>query len=148
VCPRRFAVLSVLEASRAFSSTNRFPEGSQAKGRLEMTKKPSRIVARNYKPMNPQNASIQSLCIAEALYEEMKKRRGKGSDCGYITAEQVEAKVQEKERELKATGKVTTTVPPGMIGTADVNGEEVIILDEEFILMDPLGASEPTGRWH
>ena len=106
-----------------------------------MSKKNPHTVLKNYAPMNFESVSIHDLCLAEVLYEEVHNRPRKGSECGYITAERVEAKVQEKEHELKETGKVTTTIPPGRVGTAEVYGQKAIILDKEIIL-----PFEPTDR--
>jgi hypothetical protein len=53
--------------------------------------------------------SIEELCIAELLSEEFEKANSKGHDVVVeLKADRLEAKIAEKEREKKSTGKVST----------------------------------------
>lgn len=74
----------------------------------------SKLVATNLKPVKLENVSIEQLCIMELLSEESERAKSEGRG-GLLTIrpERYRAKIAEKKRERKETGKVSTFLTEG-----------------------------------
>ena len=79
-------------------------------------------VATNLKPVKLENVSIEQLCIMEMLSEERERANLEGHE-GRLTLSgaRYKAKIAEKMREKKETGKVSTFLTEGQFSTGDVN---------------------------
>ena len=79
-------------------------------------------VATNLKPVKLENVSIEQLCIMEMLSEECERANLKGRRGGRLTlrGDRYQAKIAEKMREKKETGKVSTFLTEGQFSTGDV----------------------------
>lgn len=86
----------------------------------------SNLAATNIEPINLESLPIEDLCVLEALYEASEKA-GLDADLA-IATEQIEAKIVEKNRQMKKTGKINTTIPPGTFGLAEVNGQQDVLV--------------------
>ena len=74
--------------------------------------------------INLESLPLEELCIAEILHEEFQTaiRKGQGDQPIALTLEKLGlAKIKEKRLEKTKTGKISTTVPPGTFGIADVH---------------------------
>ena len=78
-------------------------------------------VATNLKPVKLENVSIEQLCIMEMLSEECERANLEGHN-GRLTlrGDRYQAKIAEKMREKKETGKVSTFLTEGQFSTGDV----------------------------
>ena len=78
-------------------------------------------VATNLKPVKLENVSIEQLCIMEMLSEERERANLEGHE-GRLTlsGDRYKAKIAEKMREKKETGKVSTFLTEGQFSTGDV----------------------------
>ena len=93
-----------------------------------MTKKQSPVIKKSTNdvvitditPIDYETLSVGELCAMEVVYEEMKKvKKKKGAPIKVsISSDLFYAKLAEKKREKRETGKVTTTVPPGTFSYA------------------------------
>jgi hypothetical protein len=78
------------------------------------------LSADTIKPINYERLSIRELCLLEALAEESEKAHREGrTGATTVTHEQVKAKIVEKKRERKKTGKISTFLKPGQFMTGD-----------------------------
>jgi hypothetical protein len=86
-----------------------------------VTKVQSQIpVATNLKPIKIAECSIEELCTMEIISEEMDKAEREGNG-GVLTMDwdRLQAKIAEKKREKKETGKVSTFLTEGRLATAE-----------------------------
>jgi len=77
-------------------------------------------IATNLKPIQIADCSIEELCTMEIISEEMDKAEREGNG-GVLTMdwERLQAKIAEKKREKKETGKVSTFLTEGRLATAE-----------------------------
>jgi hypothetical protein len=78
-------------------------------------------VVTNLKPMKLENVSIEDLCMMELISEERERANLEGHE-GRLTlrGDRYQAKITEKMREKKETGKVSTFLTEGTFSTGDV----------------------------
>ena len=78
-------------------------------------------VVTNPKPMKLENVSIEDLCMMELISEERERANLEGHE-GHLTLSgaRYKAKIAEKMREKKETGKVSTFLTEGQFSTGDV----------------------------
>ena len=78
-------------------------------------------VVTNLKPMKLENVSIEDLCMMELISEERERANLEGHE-GHLTlsSDRYQAKIAEKMREKKETGKVSTFLTEGQFSTGDV----------------------------
>jgi hypothetical protein len=78
-------------------------------------------VATNLKPMKLEKVSIEDLCMMELISEERERANLEGRS-GHLTlrGDRYQAKIAEKMREKKETGKVSTFLTEGQLSTGDV----------------------------
>ena len=78
-------------------------------------------VVTNLTPIKLANVSIEQLCIMEMLSEERERANLEGHE-GRLTlsGDRYKAKIAEKMREKKETGKVSTFLTEGQFSTGDV----------------------------
>ena len=92
---------------------------SDRKSEIVKTNEPY-LYADTIKLINYERLSIRKLCLLEALAEESEKAHREGrTGARTVTHEQVEAKIVEKKRERKKTGKISTFLKPGQFMTGD-----------------------------
>ena len=100
-----------------------------------MTSKKSQVKKRNMpyvykdttKPMKLENLSIRQLCIMELLSEESERADLEGhGGCLTLKRDRIEARVAEKMREKKETGKVSTFLTEEQFCTGDIKLSDAV----------------------
>lgn len=76
-----------------------------------------KLVVTNIKPIKLANLSVEDLCLMELISEESEKAELEGHNRLTLTRDRLDAKIVEKLREKKETGKVSTFLTEGQFST-------------------------------